>query len=124
MYPEIYVYLYISVYISIGLLGGSDGKAFACSAGDPGLIPGSGRSSGEGTGYQLGILGEFHGYRSQAGFYVYMYIRVYVCVCVCVILQIWGVLAIVQPKTCLITFSVSSGASIIYANIYVFAVIP
>ena len=31
------------------LLGGSDGKASACNAGDPGSIPGSGRSSGEGN---------------------------------------------------------------------------
>ena len=28
-------------------------KESACNAGDPGLIPGSGRSSGEGLGYQL-----------------------------------------------------------------------
>ena len=33
--------------------GGSDSKKSACSAGDPGLIPGSGRSSGEGIGYPL-----------------------------------------------------------------------
>ena len=32
---------------------GSDGKESACSAGDPGLIPGSGRSPGEGNGYPL-----------------------------------------------------------------------
>ena len=31
-----------------GFPGGSDGKEFACSAGDPGLIPGSRRSPGEG----------------------------------------------------------------------------
>ena len=30
--------------------GGSDSKASACNAGDPGLIPGLGRSSGEGNG--------------------------------------------------------------------------
>ena len=30
-----------------GFPGGSDGKASACNAGDPGLIPGSGRSPGE-----------------------------------------------------------------------------
>ena len=30
--------------------GGLHGKAFAYNAGDPGLIPGSGRSSGEGNG--------------------------------------------------------------------------
>ena len=28
-------------------------KESACNAGDPGLIPGSGRSSGEGIGYPL-----------------------------------------------------------------------
>ena len=32
---------------------GSDGKESACSAGDPGLIPGSGRSPGEGNGYPI-----------------------------------------------------------------------
>ena len=31
----------------------SVGKESACNAGDPGLIPGSGRSAGEGIGYQL-----------------------------------------------------------------------
>ena len=30
--------------------GGSDGKASACNAGNPGSIPGLGRSSGEGNG--------------------------------------------------------------------------
>ena len=33
-----------------GFPGGSDGKASACNAGDPGSIPGSGRSPGEGNG--------------------------------------------------------------------------
>ena len=33
--------------------GGSDGKASACNAGDPGLSPGSGRSPGEGNGNPL-----------------------------------------------------------------------
>ena len=33
--------------------GGSDGKEFACNAGDPGSIPGSGKSPGEGNGYPL-----------------------------------------------------------------------
>ena len=32
---------------------GSDGKASACNDGDPGLIPGSGRSPGEGNGNPL-----------------------------------------------------------------------
>ena len=33
--------------------GGSDSKASACNVGDPGLIPGSGRSLGEGNGSPL-----------------------------------------------------------------------
>ena len=33
--------------------GGSDGKASACNARDPGSIPGSGRSPGEGNGNPL-----------------------------------------------------------------------
>ena len=33
--------------------GGSDGKKSACSAGDPGSIPGLGRSPGEGRGNPL-----------------------------------------------------------------------
>ena len=36
-----------------GLPCGSDGKASACNAGDPGLILGSGRSPGEGNGNPL-----------------------------------------------------------------------
>ena len=36
-----------------GRSGGSDSKESACSTGDPGLIPGSGRSPGEGNGYPL-----------------------------------------------------------------------
>ena len=36
-----------------GFPGGSDCKASACNAGDPGSIPGSGRSPGEGNGNPL-----------------------------------------------------------------------
>ena len=36
-----------------GFPSGSDGKASAHSAGDPGSIPGSGRSPGEGNGNPL-----------------------------------------------------------------------
>ena len=36
-----------------GFHGGSDSKESACSAGDSGSIPGSGRSPGEGNGYPL-----------------------------------------------------------------------
>ena len=35
------------------LPGGSDSKESACSVGDPGSIPGSGRSPGEGSGNPL-----------------------------------------------------------------------
>ena len=36
-----------------GFPGDSDGKVSACSAGDPGSMPGSGRSPGEGNGNPL-----------------------------------------------------------------------
>ena len=39
--------------LSLLLPGGSHGKESACSAGDPGSIPGSGRSPGEGNGNPL-----------------------------------------------------------------------
>ena len=37
----------------MGFPDGSAGKESGCNAGDPGLIPGSGRSIGEGIGYPL-----------------------------------------------------------------------
>ena len=37
------------IYNISGFPDGSDGKESACNAGDPGSIPGSGRSSGEGN---------------------------------------------------------------------------
>ena len=37
----------------LGFPDSSVGKESACNAGDPGLIPGSGRSPGEGIGYPL-----------------------------------------------------------------------
>ena len=37
----------------MGFPGGSAGKESTCNTGDPGLIPGSGRSAGEGMGYPL-----------------------------------------------------------------------
>jgi len=48
------------------LSGGSDSKESACNVGDLGLIPGSGRSPGEGNGYPPPVFlpGEFHGQRS------------------------------------------------------------
>ena len=37
----------------MGFPGGSDGEESACNAGDLGLVPGSGRSPGEGKGNPL-----------------------------------------------------------------------
>ena len=37
----------------MGFLGGSDSKESACDAGEPGSIPGSARSPGEGNGNPL-----------------------------------------------------------------------
>ena len=52
--------------------GGSDSKESACNVGDPGLIPGSGRSPGEGNSYPLHptpvlLPGKSHGRRSLVG---------------------------------------------------------
>ena len=41
----------------MGLSGGSDGKESACIAGDLSLLPGLGRSAGEGNGYPLQYSG-------------------------------------------------------------------
>ena len=72
------------IYKIIGLSsvpGGSDGKASALRAGDPGLILGLGRSPGEGNGNPLQysffffpffppvfLPGKFHGLRSLVGY--------------------------------------------------------
>ena len=41
----------------LGFPGGSAGKEFACNEGDVGLIPGLGRSPGEGNSYPLQYSG-------------------------------------------------------------------
>ena len=41
----------------MGVPGGSDGKESACNAGNLGLIPGLGRSPGEGNSYALQYSG-------------------------------------------------------------------
>ena len=48
--------------------GGSDGKASVYNVGDPGLIPGSGRSTGEGNGNPVLLPGKSHGQRSLVGY--------------------------------------------------------
>ena len=44
-------------HFHLGCPGGLEGKASACNVGDLGLIPGLGRSSGEGKGYPLQYSG-------------------------------------------------------------------
>ena len=44
------IYFYVVSPLPLGIPGGSDGKESACDAEDSGLIPGSGRSPGEGNG--------------------------------------------------------------------------
>ena len=53
----------------VGFPGGSDSKESACNMGDLGLIPGLGRSPGEGHGnpLQYSCLENPHGYRSLEG---------------------------------------------------------
>ena len=50
--------------------GGSAGEEYACNAGDMDLVPGSGRSPGEGHGnpLQYSCLETPHGQRSLAGY--------------------------------------------------------
>ena len=52
--PEHLVFFHQSLWVTRpGFPGSSVGIESACNAGDPGLIPGSGRSAGEGIGYPL-----------------------------------------------------------------------
>ena len=53
-----------------GFPGVSDSKESACNAGDPGLIPGLGRSPGEGNGKSTpaSLPGKSHGQRSLMGY--------------------------------------------------------
>ena len=46
------LFMYYYCYFG-GFPGGSDSKESACNAGDPGMIPGLGRSPGEGNGNTL-----------------------------------------------------------------------
>ena len=57
------------IFIFVGFLDSSVGKESACNAGDPSLISGSGRSSGEGIGYPTLVFRprEFHGLHSPWG---------------------------------------------------------
>ena len=46
-------YLFKRSFSKVGFPGSSDGKVSACNVGDPGSIPGLGRSPGEGNGNPL-----------------------------------------------------------------------
>ena len=50
-------YTLVKTYLTMGFSDSSVGKESACSAGDPGSIPGLGRSPGEGKGYPLQYSG-------------------------------------------------------------------
>ena len=54
----------------MGFPGSLGSKESVCNAGDPGLIPGSGRSPGEGNWLPTRVCwpGEFHGQRSLVGY--------------------------------------------------------
>ena len=49
----IFTFISLAVDKNMGFPSSSAGKESACHAGDPGLIPGLGRSAGEGIGYPL-----------------------------------------------------------------------
>ena len=51
------VYCLLILQLAMGFSDSSVGKESACSAGDPGSIPGLGRSPGEGKGYPLQYSG-------------------------------------------------------------------
>ena len=56
--------------IKLGFPGGSAGKESTCNAGDPGLIPGSGRTPGGGHGnpFQYSCLENPHRQRGLMGY--------------------------------------------------------
>ena len=64
-----HVEIIANVYSVIGFPDGSDGKESPCNAGDPGLIPGSGRFPWrrEWQPTPVFLPGEFHGQRSLVG---------------------------------------------------------
>ena len=60
----------VKVLCKVGFPGGSDSKESACNAGDPGWIPGLGRSPGrrEWLPTPVYLTGEIHGQRSLVGY--------------------------------------------------------
>ena len=55
----LYIYFFfflkrkLNLNVKLGFPGGLDGKEYACTVGDPGSIPASGRSPGEGNNNPL-----------------------------------------------------------------------
>ena len=56
-FMDVYMFRFMKWFVFWGFPGVSDGKVSACNVGDPGLIPGLGRSPGEGKGYPLRYSG-------------------------------------------------------------------
>ena len=52
-FMDVYMFRFMKWFVFLGFPGGSDGKVSACNVGDPGSIPGSGRSPGDGNGNPL-----------------------------------------------------------------------
>ena len=79
-YNILYIYIFIyyiffwgitdNITLYSGFPGGSEGKASAYNVGSLGLIPGSGRSPGEGNGNPLwsSCLEKSHGWRNLVGY--------------------------------------------------------
>ena len=57
MYSSVVLPVFTLLYNGSGFPGGSAGKESACNTGDLGLIPGLGRSPGEGNSYPLQYSG-------------------------------------------------------------------
>ena len=88
-----YIYTYICTHTHThGLPGCSDGKAPACNARNAGLIPGLGRSSGEGT-WRIPWTQEPGGLQSmghkESDTTSLLLSFSYICVCVCVYIYIY-----------------------------------
>ena len=60
----------MDLFMKTGFPGGSDGKKYACNAGELGSIPGSGRSPGRREWQPIPVFlpGQSHGQRSLAGY--------------------------------------------------------
>ena len=62
-------------WLTLGFPDSSVGKESACNAGDPSLIPGSGRSIGEGIGYPL----QYSGVENFMDCIVHVVVRSWTC---------------------------------------------